>query len=64
MVLALLFLGERFHMYHAVGAAAAAAGIFLASLRAGTAHRPLPNKAPTQSAELPPTRPVAHPVQC
>ena len=64
MVLAVLFLGERFHMYHAVGAAAAAAGIFLASLRAGTAQRPLPNKAPTQSAELPPTRPVAHPVQC
>lgn len=32
-VLAVLFLGERFHLYHAVGIALTAAGIVLASLR-------------------------------
>lgn len=32
-VLAVLFLGERFHLYHAVGIALIAAGIVLASLR-------------------------------
>src|SRR5215469_192424 len=52
MALALLFLGERFHLYHALGATATTAGIFLASLQMGTAQRPLPHKAPTQSAEL------------
>jgi drug/metabolite transporter (DMT)-like permease len=51
MILAVLFLGERFYLYHALGAAAAAAGIFLASLRAETAQRPLPHKATTRSAE-------------
>jgi len=51
MILAVLFLGERFHLYHALGAAAAAAGIFLASLQAGTAQGPLPHKGSTQSAE-------------
>jgi drug/metabolite transporter (DMT)-like permease len=32
-VLAVVFLGERFHLYHAVGIALIAAGIVLASLR-------------------------------
>jgi hypothetical protein len=48
---AVLFLGEHVHLYHALGAAAAAAGIFLASLQAETAQRPLPQKAATRAAE-------------
>jgi drug/metabolite transporter (DMT)-like permease len=39
MVLAVLFLGERVHLYHALGAAAAAAGIFLASVKTGTGRQ-------------------------
>jgi drug/metabolite transporter (DMT)-like permease len=35
--LAVLFLGERFHLYHAVGIAMIGAGIALASLKAGVA---------------------------
>src|SRR5262249_31518300 len=31
MVLAVFFLGERFHLYHALGTAAAGAGLFVAS---------------------------------
>jgi len=44
MILAVLFLGESFRLYHAVGTAAAAAGIFLASLQAGTAQQVLPHE--------------------
>jgi drug/metabolite transporter (DMT)-like permease len=46
MVLAVLFLGERFHLYHVLGTAAAAAGIFVASLQAGTAGRVSRDKMP------------------
>jgi drug/metabolite transporter (DMT)-like permease len=35
-VLAVVFLGERFHVYHAIGIALIAAGILLASIRART----------------------------
>ena len=34
-ILAVLFLGERFHVYHAIGIAMIAAGIVLASIRRG-----------------------------
>jgi drug/metabolite transporter (DMT)-like permease len=43
MILAVLFLGERFHLHHLLGIAAAAAGIFIASLRAGAARQTLPS---------------------
>jgi drug/metabolite transporter (DMT)-like permease len=49
MVLAVLFLGERFHLYHVLGTAAAAAGIFLASLQPGTAQRALHHKTPARA---------------
>jgi drug/metabolite transporter (DMT)-like permease len=42
MVLAVIFLGERFRLYHVLGAAAAAAGIFLASLQSEAAQQALP----------------------
>ena len=39
-VLAVLFLGERFHLFHAIGIALIAAGIVLASLRPVRWRRP------------------------
>jgi drug/metabolite transporter (DMT)-like permease len=41
-ILAVLFLGETLHLYHAAGAALIAAGILLASSGAATARRPAP----------------------
>jgi drug/metabolite transporter (DMT)-like permease len=43
MVLAVLFLGEHFHLYHVLGTAAAAAGIFLASLQSEATQQALPS---------------------
>jgi drug/metabolite transporter (DMT)-like permease len=51
MILAVLFLGERFHLYHVLGTAAAAAGIFIASVQAGTAKPALPAKMPAPAIE-------------
>jgi drug/metabolite transporter (DMT)-like permease len=46
-VLAVLFLGERFHLYHAIGIALIAAGIVLASIRPATRTAiPAPRAAP------------------
>ena len=42
-ILAVLFLGETFYLYHAIGIALIAAGIVLASIRPASATRPQPN---------------------
>lgn len=42
-LLAVLFLGEKFYLYHAVGIALIAGGIVLASIRANSAARPQQN---------------------
>jgi hypothetical protein len=49
MVLAVLFLGERFHLYHVLGIAAAAAGIFIASLQSETRQQALLRKVPQRA---------------
>jgi drug/metabolite transporter (DMT)-like permease len=43
-VLAVLFLGERFQTYHAIGIALIAAGILLASLKSAPAPLPVPTR--------------------
>jgi drug/metabolite transporter (DMT)-like permease len=55
MVLAVLFLGERFHLYHVLGTAAAAAGIFLASVKSGTAQTGLGSGRTREGSSLRPT---------
>jgi drug/metabolite transporter (DMT)-like permease len=41
-ILAVLFLGESFRLYHAAGVALIAAGILLASVRPALVRQPVP----------------------